>query len=250
MAFGFISDIVETVGDVVLGPKGGGQRTGKVVEIGATMAGAPPQAAAFAGKVGQAYAGGGEGQGATSTPTFNQAAVYAPESALTSTGTQPINQQDYYNMKRGRQIIQGGMVPRLPAPRPTTQPKTTGADLMDLIPDISISKFFGDSGMACGMSQKKLVTVKMDGCVTVSRRQQNVLRKMLQYMPISEVAYQAGVDTQTMAYLVSKQFPPRRKGISASQLRNAKRVNNQILNMANKLGYDCKPMTTARRGKC
>ena len=30
MAFGFISDIVETVGDVVLGPKGGGQRTGKV----------------------------------------------------------------------------------------------------------------------------------------------------------------------------------------------------------------------------
>jgi len=236
MAFGFISDVVESIGDVVLGPKGGGQRTGTVAQIGATLAGAPPEVAAFAGKVGSAYAGGGKGQAATSTRTINQAPVYAPESPVSGGGFPAVYTPQF--------------TPRLPAPmpRPTTTPKTTGADLMDLIPDISISKFFGDTGMACGMKQKKLVTVKQDGCVTVSRRQQNVLRKMLQYLPISEVAYQAGVDAETMAYLVSKQFPPRRKGISASQLRNAKRVNNQILNMANKLGYDCKPMTTARRG--
>ena len=237
MPFGFIGDVVEEIGDIIL-PRG---------TRGETIGGAfgLPQT----GKVISQALSQASGKSAASSPTASQSPQYAPETGLSSVGTGPINQQDYYNMQRGRQIIQGGMVPRLPSPttpRPTT--RTTGADLMDLIPDISITKFFGDSSMACGMSQKKLVTVKQDGCVTVSRRQQNVLRKMLQYMPISEVAYQAGVDTQTMAYLVSKQFPPRRKGISASQLRNAKRVNNQILNMANKLGYDCKPMTTARRG--
>ena len=240
--FGFIGNVVEEIGDIIL-PRG---------TRGATIGGAiGGPAGAVAGSVISQGLSQASGKSAVSTPTASQDPALAQETGLSSVGTGPIGQQDYYNMQRGRQIIQGGFVPRLPAPRPTTQPKTTGADLMDLIPDISISKFFGDStGMACGMSQKKLVTVKQDGCVTVSRRQQNVLRKMLQYMPISEVAYQAGVDTQTMAYLVSKQFPPRRKGISASQLRNAKRVNNQILNMANKLGYDCKPMTTARRGKC
>lgn len=240
--FGFIGDVVEEIGDIIL-PRGTRGAT-----IGGAIAG--PKGAVAGSVISQGLSQA-TGKSATSTPTAQQSPEFAAETGLSSVGTGPIRQQDYYNMQRGRQIIQGGMVPRLPAPRPTTTPKTTGADLMDLIPDISISKFFGDAnGMACGMSQKKLVTVKQDGCVTVSRRQQNVLRKMLQYMPISEVAYQAGVDTQTMAFLVSKQFPPRRKGISASQLRNAKRVNNQILNMANKLGYDCKPMTTARRGKC
>jgi hypothetical protein len=117
---------------------------------------------------------------------------------------------------------------------------------MDIIPDISISKFFGDS--ACMKKMPKLVGMTKDGCPTVTRKQQRVLRQMAQYMPLESVAYEAGVDTTTMARLISKSFPPRSKGISGSQLRTAKRVNNQILNMAHKLGYDCKPMTTARRG--
>lgn len=117
---------------------------------------------------------------------------------------------------------------------------------MDIIPDINISKFFGES--ACMKKMPKLVGMTKDGCPTVTRKQQRVLRQMAQYMPLESVAYEAGVDTTTMARLISKSFPPRSKGISGAQLRNAKRVNNQILNMAGKLGYNVTPKTKAQLG--
>ena len=99
---------------------------------------------------------------------------------------------------------------------------------------------------------KKLVGVprSADGtmCPTVTRNQEATLRKMLEYLPIEEVAYQAGVDVSTLARLVAKSMPGRRRGISGAQLANAKRVNNQILNMAGKLGYNCTPKTKAQLG--
>ena len=121
----------------------------------------------------------------------------------------------------------------------------------DIIPDISISKFFG--GMdPCAAKMKKLVGMRRnaDGtmCPSVTRKQQMTLRKMLEYLPIEEVAYQAGVDVSTLARLVAKSMPARRRGISGSQLATAKRVNNQILNMAGKLGYNVTPKTKAQLG--
>lgn len=117
---------------------------------------------------------------------------------------------------------------------------------MDIIPDISISKFFGDN--ACMKKMPKLVGMTKDGCPTVTRKQQRVLRQMAMYMPLESVAYEAGVDTTTMARLISKSFPPRSKGISGAQLRTANRVNNKILSMAGKLGYNVTPKTKAQLG--
>lgn len=231
MAFGFISDVVESIGDVVLGEKGSGQRTGKVAQIGATLAGAPPELAAFAGKVGTSYAAGGSGQAATSTPTVYQSSVYAPESAMSGGDI-------------GEMVYRPNFTPRLPTPtRVPTQTRTTGADLMDLIPDIEISKFFGTG--TCAQKIKRLVSVDKDGCPYVTRKQQMVLRKMLQYLPIEEVAYSAGVTTDDIARMVSKNFAPRRKGISAADMRTANRVNNKILRGASKLGYNLTPKSKA-----
>jgi len=237
MAFGFISDVFESIGDVVLGEKGSGQRTGKVAQIGATLAGAPPEVAAFTGKVATSYAAGGEGQAATSTPIYSQAAAAAPESAMSGAAGQMVYRPTYT----------AGFTPRLPTP--SVRDIGTGVgigEVMDIIPDINISKFFGDS--ACMKRMPKLVGMTKDGCPTVTRKQQRVLRQMAQYMPLESVAYEAGVDTTTMARLISKSFPPRSKGISGAQLRNAKRVNNQILNMAGKLGYNVTPKTKAQLG--
>jgi len=237
MAFGFISDVFESIGDVVLGEKGSGQRTGKVAQIGATLAGAPPEVAAFTGKVATSYAAGGEGQAATSTPIYSQAAAAAPESAMSGDAGQMVY----------RPTFTAGFTPRLPTP--SVRDIGTGVgigEVMDIIPDINISKFFGDS--ACMKKMPKLVGMTKDGCPTVTRKQQRVLRQMAQYMPLESVAYEAGVDTTTMARLISKSFPPRSKGISGAQLRNAKRVNNQILNMAGKLGYNVTPKTKAQLG--
>jgi len=236
MAFGFISDVFESIGDVVLGEKGSGQRTGKVAQIGATLAGAPPEVAAFAGKVGTSYAAGGTGQAATSTPIYSQAAAAAPESAYSGDAGPMVYRPTYT----------AGITPRLPGPVTSTGAGAAGGAIMDIIPDINISKFFGDS--ACMKKMPKLVGMTKDGCPTVTRKQQRVLRQMAQYMPLESVAYEAGVDTTTMARLISKSFPPRSKGISGAQLRNAKRVNNQILNMAGKLGYNVTPKTKAQLG--
>ena len=231
MAFGFISDVVESIGDVVLGEKGSGQRTGKVAQIGATLAGAPPEVAAFAGKVGTSYAAGGGGQAATSTPTVQQRPVYAPESAMSGGDIGPM-------------VYRPQFTPRLPTPtRVPTQTRTTGADLMDLIPDLEISKFFGNG--TCAQKMKKLVSVDKDGCPYVTRKQQGVLRKMLMYLPIEEVAYSAGVTTDDIARMVSKSFAPRRRGISAADMRTANRVNNKILRGASKLGYNLTPKSKA-----
>ena len=111
--------------------------------------------------------------------------------------------------------------------------------------DIAIPDMFGNS---CGAKMPKLVGVTKDGCPTVTRKQQRVLRQMAMYMPLESVAYEAGVDTTTMARLISKTFPPRSKGISGAQLRTANRVNNKILSMASKLGYNVTPKTKAQLG--
>ena len=238
MAFGFISDVVESIGDVVLGEKGSGQRTGKVAQIGATLAGAPPEVAAFAGKVGTSYAAGGGGQAATSTPTIQQGPVYAPESAMSGGG-----------MVYRPQVTPrtAGFTPRLPSPTVRDIGAGVGiGEIMDIIPDINISKYFGSD--PCMKKMPKLVGMTKDGCPTVTRKQQRVLRQMAQYMPLESVAYEAGVDTTTVARLISKSFPPRSSGISGAQLRTANRVNNKILSMAGKLGYNVTPKTKAQLG--
>lgn len=239
MAFGILGDIVENVGEVLL-PRG---------TRGATVGGAlgsvfGPTGTTFGAAIGsglteglsKSIATGSQGQEAVSAPTVSQSPAFAPESALSSDGFPGVYRPTYTAGFRG-------------LPSPTVRDIGAGVgigEVMDIIPDISISKFFGDS--ACMKKMPKLVGMTKDGCPTVTRKQQRVLRQMAQYMPLESVAYEAGVDTTTMARLISKSFPPRSKGISGSQLRTAKRVNNQILNMAHKLGYDCKPMTTARRG--
>ena len=237
MAFGFLGDIVENIGEVIL-PRGTRGAT-----IGAAIGrplGSPELGAAigsgFTQNLSSSIATGSQGQEAVSAPTASQSPAFAPESAVSGNGFPGVYRPTYTAGFRG-------------LPSPTVRDIGAGVgvgELMDIIPDINISKYFGDS--ACMKKMPKLVGMTKDGCPTVTRKQQRVLRQMAQYMPLESVAYEAGVDTTTMARLISKSFPPRSKGISGSQLRTAKRVNNQILNMAHKLGYETKPMTTARRG--
>lgn len=237
MAFGFLGDIVEEIGEVIL-PRGTRGATLGAIAGAATGTGASTGAALGAG-LSRAIATGSKGQEAVSAPTASQSPTFAPESALSSSGFPQVYQPFFAGF------------PRIPN---TTKDIATGiglGEVMDIIPDISISKFFGAAD-PCGATTKKLIGMRRnaDGtmCPTVSRKQQATLRKMLEYLPIEEVAYQAGVDVSTLARLVAKSMPGRRRGISGAQLANAKRVNNQILNMAGKLGYNVTPKTKAQLG--
>lgn len=242
MAFGFLGDIVENIGEVILprgtrgstigGAIGGGLTGGS--EFGTAIGGAI--GSGFTQNLSSSVATGSRGQEAVSSPTPSQGPAFAPESAMSGDGY-PGTYRPMYT---------AGFTPRLPGPVTSTGAGAAGGAIMDIIPDINISKFFGDS--ACMKKMPKLVGMTKDGCPTVTRKQQRVLRQMAQYMPLESVAYEAGVDTTTMARLISKSFPPRSKGISGAQLRTANRVNNKILSMAGKLGYNVTPKTKAQLG--
>lgn len=121
--------------------------------------------------------------------------------------------------------------------------------ILDIVYDAG-SAFLGYGDQAvCGTGQKALVSVrqKPDGsqCLSVTRKQQHQLKQMVMYLGINGTAEYVGLSVQELAGLLVKKFPPRRKGISAAQLRNAKRVNRQIMGMAKQLQDACK--TTTRR---
>lgn len=239
MAFGFLGDIVENIGEVIL-PRG--TRGATLGAVAGSLVGAPAQGAAFGQALSRDIATGSRGQEAVSSPTASQSPSFAPESAMSSDGFPGI-----YRPQFAQAPYTAGFTPRLPSPTVRDIGAGVGiGEIMDIIPDINISKFFGDS--ACMKKMPKLVGMTKDGCPTVTRKQQRVLRQMAQYMPLESVAYEAGVDTTTMARLISKSFPPRSKGISGAQLRTANRVNNKILSMAGKLGYNVTPKTKAQLG--
>jgi len=237
MAFGFIGDIVENIGEVIL-PRGTrGSTIGAAI---GTPLGAPELGAAigsgFTQNLSRDIATGSRGQEAVSSPTTSQSPAFSPESAMSGDGY-PGTYRPMYT---------AGFTPRLPSPT-VRDIGTAGAGAMaETILDIQLPNFFGDD--PCMKKMPKLVGMTKDGCPTVTRKQQRVLRQMAQYMPLESVAYEAGVDTTTMARLISKSFPPRSKGISGAQLRTANRVNNKILSMAGKLGYNVTPKTKAQLG--
>lgn len=227
MAFGFIGDIVEQVGEVLL-PRGTRGAT-----IGAALGGAP--GAALGAALTSDIATGRRGQEAIATTGSRG----AEETAMSGESMGPFVYRPSYTT-----------VPRLPMPT-TTQPgmRDMAGTILDIVYDAG-SQFLGMGDTAvCGTGQKALVSVrrKPDGsqCLSVTRKQQHQLKQMVMYLGINGTAEYVGLSVQELAGLLVKKFPPRRKGISAAQLRNAKRVNRQIMGMAKQLQDACK--TTTRR---
>lgn len=233
MAFGFLGDIVEGIGDVILGPSGGGQRGARIGgSIGTAVSGGSPYGTAIGAQLGSSLSQ------AVSTPTTKQAPQLAPESAVSSQGP---------NVYRGP-----GYQPIYTAGLPSTIQKGRDiaigmglGEVMDIIPDISISKFFGSSAVCATKPGGAPITIRPDGCITVTRKQQAKLKVMVQTIGLSAVANALNLSEGEVAALLLKNFPRRGKGITAAQLRNAKRVNRTIMGMAKQLQDACK--TTTRR---
>lgn len=241
MAFGFLGDIVENIGEVIL-PRG--TRGATLGALAGTIVDAPEAGARFGAALSSDIASGRRGQEAVSAPTASQSPSFAPESALSGDGYPGTYRPQFAQTPS---VYTAGFTPRLPTPSVRDIGAGLGiGEIMDIIPDINISKYFGSD--PCMKKMPRLVGMTKDGCPTVTRKQQRVLRQMAMYMPLESVAYEAGVDTTTMARLISKSFPPRSKGISGAQLRTANRVNNKILSMAGKLGYNVTPKTKAQLG--
>lgn len=223
MAFGFIGDIVEQVGEVLL-PRGTRGAT-----FGYALGGTPGAAlgAALTSDVGSRRS-----QAVASTGSAG-----AEESSMSGARSDYVYQPSYTT------------VPRLPPPMTTpTGQRDMAGTILDIVYD-GASALFGGDVSVCGTAKKPLVSVRQnrDGsqCLSVTRKQQHQLKQMVMYLGINGTADYVGLSVQELAGLLVKKFPPRRKGISAAQLRNAKRVNRQIMGMAKQLQDACK--TTTRR---
>lgn len=233
--FGAISDVFESAGDVLLGKAGGGQRTRSVLGgIGSLATGSPDAYLAARSSPTRQTASGREGQVATAIPQPGPVET-AYSSVYNPTNPFGINRR------------------RVSTSYPAVIGTIGGAVLeqaMDIIPDMNISKFFGNGLNICGtrngMPKMPYTVNARTGCLSVTRKQQKVLKEMLMYAPMDQVAAFVGLSKDELFALVTKQFPARRRGITASQLRNAKRVNNQIIRMHDQLASAFKT-TTARR---
>lgn len=195
------------------------------------------------------------------------AQLQAPPTRPTPTGLQqisrgPITQQDYLNMRRGRQLIQGG--------------ESGGAmggassflDSLGTVLDIQYPPP-AQTGVTIGgtcdaaPAMKKIVTVRKtcDGvCVDVTRKQQSMMKKiltdncadpqyavaLLQDMIVRQTGIQLGA--AEIMCLVNRRFKARPVSISNAQIRSARRMLNDV-DRINKIAADVKKMAggTTRR---
>jgi hypothetical protein len=238
MSFGFLGDIVEGIGDVILGSKGGGQRGARIGAGTAAFLGGDAATIARSAQYGSAISQNLSGKSAVSSPTVNQSPQGASESSMSGSDLFTYR-PTFVNNFAG-----------LPGPVRNAGSAAVGGlveNFVDMIPDINISKFFGGGMQVCGTKGMKLFNVTPNGCLSITRKQQHQLKNMIEYIGIRATADAFGLSVEEVSMLASKRFPPRRKGITASQLRNAKRVNRTIMGMAKQLTDACKTTTTRRR---
>jgi len=172
----------------------------------------------------------------------------------------PITNQDYMNMRRGRQLIQGG--------------ESGGAygggtgffEGLGTVIDIQVPQG-GNQGLTIGGScnsapaMKKIVSVRRtcDGvCVDVSRKQQSMMKKILQDncsdpqyavavlqdMIVRQTGFQLGA--AEIMCLVNRRFKARPVSISNAQIRSARRMLNDV-DRINKIAADVKKMAGGTR---
>ena len=98
-------------------------------------------------------------------------------------------------------------------------------------------------GDACGCQPKVFVRFNKCGDPIITRKMKKQAIEMVNCSGAeSAAATLTGGDANLLNMIISKQFPPMRKGISGRQMATAKRVNAALLRNTQKLGYKCTPM--------
>lgn len=96
---------------------------------------------------------------------------------------------------------------------------------------------------ACGCQPKVFVRFNKCGDPIITRKMKKQAIEMVNCSGAeSAAATLTGGDANLLNMIISKQFPPMRKGISGRQMATAKRVNAALLRNTMKLGYKCTPM--------
>lgn len=108
------------------------------------------------------------------------------------------------------------------------------------------------TGVAGGMAVDAVTSMigGMGGDIRVTRKQQKMVKDLVMIVGIESAASILGLSVGEVALIMTKKFRATGKGITASQLRTAQRVNNRIVHMHDKLkaayGSSTRRTTTRR----
>jgi len=108
---------------------------------------------------------------------------------------------------------------------------------------------FGGGQDVCSTNNmmKPFSVNKMNGCITVSRKQQARLKEMVGIVGLEATADAIGLDTDNLVLLLLKRFKARGRGITASSMRTTKRTIRQIKSLHNEVASMAGRRSPARR---
>ncbi len=106
----------------------------------------------------------------------------------------------------------------------------------------------GSSGQVCQTPQSMPFSVnKMNGCISVSRKQQQKLKEMVAMIGIENTASAIGLNPNDLVLLLLKKFRSRGRGITAASMRTTKRTIRQIKSLHNEVSSMAGRKTPVRR---
>lgn len=148
----------------------------------------------------------------------------------------------YIDIPSSGQVYEGfvGQIPNILGQVFRSIPRGTGGLVGGAAAGAAIGMMGADP---CGCEPKPFVRFDKCGKPIITRKMKKQAIEMVNCSGAeSAAATLTGGDANLLNMIISKQFPPMRKGISGRQLATAKRVNAALLRNTAKLGYKCTPM--------
>lgn len=104
-----------------------------------------------------------------------------------------------------------------------------------------------NGGDACGCGPKPFVRADKCGRPIITRKMKKTLIDAINCMGPAAAAQAYGLDADLMTMIISKQFPPRRMGISAAQLATTERTQRKLMRAHKRMTDACKTSPMRRR---
>jgi len=96
----------------------------------------------------------------------------------------------------------------------------------------------------CCPGAKPFLRFDKCGKPIITRKMKKTIIEAINTCGAEAAAKTYGLTAEELVAITSKQFPPRRRGISGAQMATAKRVNRALIRNTEKLGYKCTPMAS------
>ena len=111
-----------------------------------------------------------------------------------------------------------------------------------------LSDIFTEQGLCSPNTGGKPYSIsKVTGCISVTRKQQRMLKELVMTVGIDNASASLGLSQEQIGLLIVKKFPQRSRGISGASMKTTRRTIRQLTRYAHDLDEFCKRPTPTRR---